>query len=106
MQYRLCAFAPEHVAEPGANSSQIVFLLDLSYQLFRHLCSTSGQYSPSTSFMSAGHADGAGGGAGVALASASAAASAVSVGAGATGGGAATGGGGGGGAGGGAAGSG
>src|SRR3954468_6374171 len=57
MQYRFFALVPMHLAD-GAKSSQIVFLLDLSYQLFKHLCSTSEQYSPSTSFMSAGHAPG------------------------------------------------
>src|SRR5262245_32089774 len=56
-QYRFLIFWPTHFAV-GANSSQIVFLLDLSYQLFRQVCSTSVQYSPSTSFMSAGHAEG------------------------------------------------
>src|SRR3954453_1370532 len=61
MQTRFFARLPTHLAV-GSNSSQMVFLLDLSYQLFLHLCSTSEQYSPSTSFMSAGHARGAGGG--------------------------------------------
>ncbi len=42
MQYRFFALVPVHLAV-GAKSSQTTFLLDLSYQLFRHLCSTSEQ---------------------------------------------------------------
>src|SRR5262245_3135742 len=44
-----------HLAR-GSNSSQIFFLFDLSNHSFLQWCRASVQYSPSTSFMSAGHA--------------------------------------------------
>ena len=47
--------SPTH-AEGAAKRSQIVFLLFGSYQLFSQRCSTSPQYSPSTSAMPSGQA--------------------------------------------------
>src|SRR5688572_9595633 len=57
MQKRFLIFWPTQRLV-GSNSSHTVFLLDSSYQLFLQSCSTSVQYSPSTSFMSGGHAAG------------------------------------------------
>src|SRR6187402_3597977 len=57
MQKRFLIFWPTQRLV-GSNSSQTVFLLDSSYQLFLQSCSTSLQYSPSTSFMPDGHAEG------------------------------------------------
>jgi hypothetical protein len=57
MQKRFLDFSPTHF-DHGSNSSHTVFLLLLSYQLRLHECSTSEQYSPSTSAMPLGQAPG------------------------------------------------